>query len=30
MDASGNYLAHFDKDAQAEDIAQRLRQLKAS
>jgi len=30
MDASGKYLAHFDKDAKAEDIAQRLRQLKAS
>ena len=30
MDASGKYLAHVDKDAKAEDIAQRLRQLKAS
>jgi len=30
MDKAGKYLAHFDKDAKAEDIAARLRQLNAS
>ncbi len=30
MDRDGKYLAHFDKDATAQDIAARLRQLSAS